>query len=203
MPSWTVPLSAIVSAAALALASAANASVIIYQADLTGPGESPPNASLGTGEAFVTIDDIANTMEVDVTFSGLTGTTTASHIHCCTTVADTGTAGVATTTPTFPNFPLGVTSGSYDRTFDLTAASTYNGAFVTANGGTAAGAEAALLAGLASGKAYLNVHSTFATGGEIRGFLTAVPEPASWALMILGFGFSGAALRRRRLTLAA
>jgi hypothetical protein len=30
-----------------------------------------------------------------------------------------------------------------------------------------------------------------------------VPEPASWALMIAGFGAVGAALRRRRVTLAA
>lgn len=31
-----------------------------------------------------------------------------------------------------------------------------------------------------------------------QGFQGAVPEPASWALMILGFGGAGAALRRRR-----
>jgi len=31
----------------------------------------------------------------------------------------------------------------------------------------------------------------------VRGFLAAVPEPATWALMILGFGMVGAALRRR------
>jgi hypothetical protein len=33
--------------------------------------------------------------------------------------------------------------------------------------------------------------------------LTAVPEPATWAMMIAGFGFSGAALRRRRNLAAA
>ena len=33
--------------------------------------------------------------------------------------------------------------------------------------------------------------------------LAAVPEPASWALMIGGFGMAGAMLRRRRLTSAA
>lgn len=31
----------------------------------------------------------------------------------------------------------------------------------------------------------------------------AVPEPASWALMIAGFGLTGAALRRRRIAVAA
>ena len=29
-----------------------------------------------------------------------------------------------------------------------------------------------------------------------------VPEPATWALMIMGFGLTGAMLRRRRATLA-
>jgi hypothetical protein len=37
-------------------------------------------------------------------------------------------------------------------------------------------------------------------GLSVRG---GVPEPASWALMILGFGAAGAALRRRRTALAA
>jgi hypothetical protein len=84
-----------------------SASVIVYSANLTGPGESPPNASPGTGLAFVTIDDVLNTMHVIVDFSGLLGPTTASHIHSATALAGTGTAGVATTTPTFAGFPLG------------------------------------------------------------------------------------------------
>jgi hypothetical protein len=33
--------------------------------------------------------------------------------------------------------------------------------------------------------------------------LTAVPEPASWALMLAGFGLVGLAARRRTTTLAA
>ena len=32
--------------------------------------------------------------------------------------------------------------------------------------------------------------------------ITAVPEPATWGLMIAGFGLAGAALRRRRAALA-
>src|SRR5205823_14904570 len=109
-----------------------------------------------------------------------------------------GTAGVATTVPTFPNFPLGVTSGIYANTFNMPDLASYNPAYVTANGGTAASAEAALFAALAAGKAYLNIHTTNFPAGEIRGFLVAVPEPASWAMMLLGFGGIGVAFRRRR-----
>ncbi len=43
----------------------------------------------------------------------------------------------------------------------------------------------------------------FAPDGFQHGYLlTAVPEPASWALLIAGFGLTGAALRRRRTALA-
>jgi hypothetical protein len=187
-------------AALCALATQASAAILIYEATLSGPSESPSNASPGTGFAEVTLNTIANTMRVEVTFSDLLAPTTASHIHCCTTSPGTGVAGVATTVPTFTDFPLGVTSGTYDHTFDITLASTYNPAFVTANGGTPAGAFSALLAGLNAGDAYLNIHSTMFPSGEIRGFLQveAVPEPSTWAMMILGFiGVGFMAYRRK------
>jgi hypothetical protein len=165
----------------------ARATFIVYTASLSGPNESPPNSSPGTGFAEVDYDTTAHTLHVHVTFSGLTTGTTASHIHSATAAPFTGTAGVATTTPTFAGFPLGVTSGTYDNTLDLTMASSYNPAFVTANGGTTASAEAALAAGLAAGEAYLNIHTTQFGGGEIRGFLVAaVPTPPT--LVLLGTG---------------
>ena len=42
------------------------------------------------------------------------------------------------------------------------------------------------MAALASNKAYLNIHTNVYPGGEIRGFLTAVPEPATWMMMMMG-----------------
>jgi hypothetical protein len=168
-----LPLRAVIGAAAILLggASLAHAAVIHYAAPLTGPNESPPNASPATGNASVDFDNTAHTLTVHVDWQGLTGTTTASHVHGPTATPGTGTAGIETTTPYFAGFPIGVTSGTYDNVLDLTLASSYNPSFVTANGGTPAGAEAALAASLAAGTAYLNVHSQTYPGGEIRGFL--------------------------------
>jgi|SRR5947209_11275703 len=180
-------------ALAMAFSTAAFAAPITYTTSLSGPNESPATGSPGVGTGMVIIDTTANTLFVSETFSGLTSATTASHIHCCTTAPLSGTAGVATQTPTFSGFPLGVTSGSFSQTFDLTQASTYNPAFVTSSGSVAA-AEAALAAGMAAGETYLNIHTTANPGGEIRGFLqtgaAAAPEPGTiglGALALLGF----------------
>ena len=78
--------------------------------------------------------------------------------------------------------------------FDLTLASSYNPAFVSANGGTAANAEAALLAGLVADTGYLNIHTTNFPGGEVSGFLVATPEPATILLAAVALG--GFMLRR-------
>jgi hypothetical protein len=144
-----------------------------------------------------------------VTFASLVAGTTAAHIHCC--VVPPGNAGVATTTPYFAGFPIGVTSGSYDQTFDTTLASTWNAPFITASGGTPLGAEAALAAGIAAGTAYLNVHSSTYPGGEIRGFLAPqvappvpvgsdIPTLSEWAMigLILSLLAAGWLMLRRR-----
>ena len=173
----------------LMLAGATYAGPITLTGLFSGANENPSTGSPGTGLATVTVDGTTHMLTVDVVFSGLFPTipgtntpsgTTASHIHCC--VAPPGNAGVATTTPTFPGFPLGVDAGTYHQTFDLTQASSFNPAFVTAQGSVGA-AELALENGLLGGQTYLNIHTNAFPGGEIRAFL-ATPEPASGALAL-------------------
>ena len=141
----------------------------VFTGSLAGSNENPPTASPATGSATVTYDDAAHSLRVQVTFSGLGSGTTAAHIHCC--IAPPMNTGVATPSPSFPGFPLGVTSGTYDGMLDLTNSSSFNPAFVTAHGGTVAAAESALVTGLAQGMAYLNIHTSVFPGGEIRSFL--------------------------------
>jgi len=179
------PLMVSLVVATVILLTNATANAQFYVANLDGLTESPPNASPGTGFAQVTLDLALHTLQIDVTFSGLMGTTTAAHIHAPTLSPLTGNAGVATQTPYFVGFPIGVTSGSYSHIFDTLDAATYNSAYVTASGGTAALAEAALAQALADGKAYFNIHTDAFPGGEIRGFLV-VPEPTTVGLIVIG-----------------
>jgi hypothetical protein len=187
--------------------SAARATVFPYLVNLTGPSEFPVNASPGTGSGSVTYDDVAHTLALSVSFSGLTGTVSVSHLHAPTVLSGLGSeanaaaamnAGVATTTPTLAGFPSGVTAGAYANVLDLTQASSWNPSYVTANGGTTAGAEAALAAALAAGKSYWNIHTSTFPGGEIRGFPFLVPEPTSATLAGLGLVCFGALRRRRK-----
>lgn len=187
--------------AALALVSAIAGGQVgaqTWTAVLSGAAEAPPNSSPGSGSATFTL--LGNVLTINGSFTGLTAPTSVAHIHCCTAVPVAGLAGVATTTPTFVGFPVGVTSGTFLLTLDLTQASSYNAAFVTANGGIP-GAQSALIAGMNNGRAYLNIHTTAFPAGEIRGFTTSVvPEPSSVFLTAAGLLGVGVLVVRRRRT---
>ncbi len=178
------------------LSGVAKADQLIFTTTMTGAQEVPPTGSPGVGSALVTIDTVTNLMTVNVAFAGLLSPTTVAHIHCC--AAPGGIAIPATTVPSFPGFPTGVTTGTYLQTFDLTLASTYNPAFIAAHGGTVASAQAAFIAGLLNGQAYFNIHTMQFPNGEIRGQLQAIPEPGTLLLLTSGIAGAIGVLRKRR-----
>lgn len=193
-------LSPLLVSIALGFASGAQAQLVSnHTATLSGPNEAPPNSSTGTGTATLLINDNFNEMRLRVDFSGLIYPTTIAHIHCCGPAPETAIA--ATQVPTFVEFPAGVTSGSYDRTFNLLDAATYNPAFITDAGGTVELARADFVDGIRTGEAYLNIHSTVFPAGEIRGFFVAapIPEPGGMAMWALGLiALAGASRWRGR-----
>jgi hypothetical protein len=151
--------------AALTIAVPANASLLETQATLLGTNETPPNASPATGFIDVTLDTVADTLMVHETFSGLESPATAAHIHCC---APPGIAApVRLPFLGSEGFPFGMTSGTFDHTFNLSTDLTGISAsdFIT---------------NFEAGLTYANVHNAIFPGGEIRGQL-AVPGPIAGA----------------------
>ena len=180
----------------------AAAAPLTFVGSLSGANEIPPTATTGSGQTTVVLDPVANTLQVNVSFSGLVAPSMAAHIHCClSSPFALANVGVATALPAFPGFPLGVTSGTYSSAvFDLTQATIYNPAFVTAQGGVPQ-AETALEAGIQNGETYLNVHSSTFPNGEIRDFLRPIPEPTSFVLLgsgLVAFGWMSFRKRKTR-----
>jgi hypothetical protein len=60
---------------------APKAETIHYKATLTGPAETPPTDSKGTGTLAATFDTDTKKLEWTVDYSGLTGPAIAAHFH--------------------------------------------------------------------------------------------------------------------------
>jgi hypothetical protein len=193
----------------LALLFTANqaSAVAIFEAVLTGAKETTPNNSTATGFATFELNDAMTALSMTVTINGLdvTGTQTAdpldnlsaAHIHALAPGAPLSASG-------------GVVWGFFGTPFNnnnpnegtVTPFATGVGGVLTGvwnapegNGGTTLTAQ---LANLFGTRLYINFHTPEFPGGEIRGAITPVPEPATMTLLGLGLlGLGRQAMRRR------
>jgi hypothetical protein len=144
----------IIVVAMLAAVSAAYADDLKFEAELSGAQENPPVATEGLGEAKFESD--GTSVDFELKWADLTTPAFAAHIHC-------GVTGV--------NGPVGVTlfAGAMGTEGEVT------GSFAAPDSGNACGWDdlADVLGAMATGGAYVNVHTTQHRGGEIRGQVTA------------------------------
>jgi Cu/Zn superoxide dismutase len=146
-------IATLVVTAVLAMTSVAAAGVMKFGAEMSGAEENPPTTSEGTGSAKLTSHDTR--VSFKLRWDGLTGPARAAHIHC-------GATGV--------NGPVGVTLFASP----LGASGHVNGRFTGPDAGNGCGwADLEdVLEAMASGVAYINIHTQQFPGGEIRGQIT-------------------------------
>ncbi len=174
-------------------AAATQSYAAVIQFDLQGTGgfgllnTNEPGAIVGGtgGEigAGISYDDVTNILSVNIGwgssqgFIDLSSASNNSHIHGPTASNNgsgfTQTAGVFATLTRSSNLATG---GTTIQTVS----------FPTAQNET----------DLLNGKFYINIHTANNGGGEMRGFLVAVPEPSRAVLGMMGIGFI--AFRRSR-----
>jgi hypothetical protein len=166
--------------AALAWAPKARAEMI-FSATLTEGQVSPvPSLSPAVGFGTFTLNDAMTMLSFDITFSGLTGPATVLHFH---------------------DAPLGV-FGPIVRNFSLAGLGTSGEVTGAWSSTDAQPLSPALVNELLAGNIYVDIHSTAFPGEpqpEIRGQLTAVPEPSTLTLLGLGaLGLLGYRWRGRK-----
>lgn len=151
----------------------AQADPIIFTAVLTGSQENPPRISNGTG--FGTLVLNGNQATITVSFSGLTTGIQAGHIHQPTTFGANGPVII----PFDGLFTAGATFGLLNAPLTVTLTQSQIDA-------------------LNAGLLYFNIHTPTFPGGEIRGNISAVPEPGTLALLGTGLALAANKLRKRR-----
>jgi hypothetical protein len=192
---------------ALALTASQASAVALFTAELTGLKETTPNNSTATGFATFELNDAMTALSMTVTINGIdvTGSQTsdpldnltAAHIHALAPGAPLSASG-------------GVVWGFFGMPFNNTMPNDgtvtpfvggVGGVFTMVwnapegNGGTTLTAQ---LNNLFGTRLYINFHTGEFPGGEIRGAITPVPEPATMTLLGLGLlGLGRKALRRR------
>lgn len=155
------------------------------------PGNvTPPtgvSGSGGMGLTGITFDTATNLLHIDVMwgsdngFGDLTGEVTMLHLHGPTDApppdAFSQTGPLMLTLSNSLSFDNSATGGGVNDSF-----------FVNNSD----------VAGLLAGRTYINVHTAAFEFGEIRGYLVAIPEPATGLALMAGTGILLMVRRRRR-----
>jgi len=157
-----------------ALSASSSAVVWTFFTSMNGASEVPPNGSTATGTFFGSYDTATDTMSYAMSVTGLGSGATLAHVH--------GLAGPGVTAS--PLIDLTVVNGATSFTVSGNSIASPTNAAIF---------ESALQNGVIS--AYVNVHSAQFPGGEIRGQLTATPEPATLFLLAPAL----LAFRKRRI----
>ncbi len=123
------------------LAPQANATVITYKVHLDGAQDQVSTPAIGN--ATLMLDTLADTLDVNLSYSGLLAPTTNAHIHCCAPPGANGPVII----PFIPaGFMTGNTSGSFSHLFT--------------------GLTPTLVTDVQSGLSYINIHTTLFPEGR-------------------------------------
>jgi hypothetical protein len=154
--------------AILGVAASSHAILYTFNNPINGAQEVPSVVTSGSGTVSGTFDSVTRLFTLNVTVNNLIGNVTDAHVH-------KGVAGVSGGVV----FGLGGTRGS--KSYTLAHQSTIT---------------AAQAADLLANAWYVNVHTSFRTGGEVRGQILPVPEPMT--MVVLGAGLIAASRRRSK-----
>jgi hypothetical protein len=163
---------AILTAASVALAAPARGQTT-FTAFLNGAQEVPSRVTSAVGSGSVVLNAARTQIVVNLQYFGLTAPMTVAHIH----EAAFGVNGPVRFDLGALMLPGGINGSLTNAMFAVTSAQ------ATA---------------LEAGNMYFNVHTSTFPGGEIRGQITTVPEPASMVLLATGLAGIGLVVRRRR-----
>ena len=173
----------------------ANAALILF--DLKGTGgtgllggnENPAVLGGGSGGeigAGISFDDVTLVLNIITGwgsgngFTNLTGVATAGHLHGPTasggSAAFTQSTGVKYGLDSLAGWNASASAGGFNGTVSILAGD---------------------VVALENGQFYMNVHTAVNGGGEIRGYLTVVPEPSA-AVLVLSSVLGMGVCRRRR-----
>ncbi|GFE68547.1 CHRD domain-containing protein [Chroococcus sp. FPU101] len=183
---WTIPILGAVLTSVVAIAPAPATAATFFQSNLTGSQEVPPVTTTGNGFATLELTGGPGSwvLDYEVTYSDLSSPIASPYVHIHN--APFGSNGPIIHHVDGAEDPpiAGSTSGTFtgDWRFDDPSDPLTN----------------ALAQQLQNGNLYFNIHTAGIPSGEIRGQITAVPEPEN--LMGLALVGSAAFLLRRRKT---